>query len=229
MLFSFILTPLSDVYTTGRRTNTPCFSCQNDTTYCLHLMFVAKERPYNQNNSDFQYCLKVQYDSPLPQTRSQASRRRHAEVDVADDAGAVVLAEEHGGDAVLQLLFTDGGLIAHVGIIAKALLFRLKVRVVGSGVVCAGYAQATSSIRLAAKINFVYNRIICRYQLPRFINLAPASYNPGLVVVKWMPNPFCRTYDLLVESCRLTKRLFNIGGIRSFELAHRIYRHFIIS
>ena len=86
-------------------------------------MFVAKERPYNQNNSDFQYCLKVQYDSPLPQTRSQVSLRRHAEVDVADDAGAVVLAEEHCGNAVLQFLFADGGLIAHVGIIAKANLY----------------------------------------------------------------------------------------------------------
>ena len=36
-----------------------------------------------------------------------ASLRRYAEVDVADDAGTVVLAEEHGGDAVLQLLLPD--------------------------------------------------------------------------------------------------------------------------
>ena len=39
--------------------------------------------------------------------------RQHAEVDVANNASAVVLAEEQGGDAVLQLLFADGGLTIH--------------------------------------------------------------------------------------------------------------------
>ena len=135
-------------------------------------MFVAKERPYNQNNSDFQYCLKVQYDSPLPQTRSQVSRRRHAEVDVADDAGAVVLAEEQGGNAVLQFLFAYGGLTAHVGIIANLSLLRrfaladketrplgrldiLKVRVVGSGVECTRNANTSNTAFVTAKRNIV--------------------------------------------------------------------------
>lgn len=36
-----------------------------------------------------------------------AALRQHAKVDVADDAGAVVLAEEHCGNAVLQFLFAD--------------------------------------------------------------------------------------------------------------------------
>ena len=64
-----------------------------------------------------------------------AALRQHAKVDVADNAGTVVLAEEHCGNAVLQFLFADGGLMSHGGIIAKALLFWLKVRVVWSGVV----------------------------------------------------------------------------------------------
>ncbi len=34
--------------------------------------------------------------------------RRHAEIHVADDAGAVERAEEVGGDLVLQFLLADG-------------------------------------------------------------------------------------------------------------------------
>ena len=52
---------------------------------------------------------------------------RHAEVDVADDASTVVLAEERSGDLALQFLFADGGLMSHVDIIAKALLLRFKI------------------------------------------------------------------------------------------------------
>ena len=45
-----------------------------------------------------------------------AAFRQHAEVDVADNAGAVVLAEEHGGDTVLKLLFANGDLRLHGGL-----------------------------------------------------------------------------------------------------------------
>ena len=48
----------------------------------------------------------------------------------SDNAGAVVFAEEQSGNAILQFLFADGGLMSHVDIIAKALLSRFKVRVV---------------------------------------------------------------------------------------------------
>ena len=62
--------------------------------------------------------LSIAFAPAANEVAGIAAFRQHAKVDVADDAGAVVLAEEPSGDAVLQLLFTDGGLIAHVGIIA---------------------------------------------------------------------------------------------------------------
>ena len=106
--------------------------------------------------------------------------------------------------------------------------FRLKVGIVGSWIECAYHTETTSSVRFTAKTELVYNRIICRYKFPSFINLTSASYDPTLIVFKSVLNSFCWAYDLLVKCCRLTKRLFGIGGIRSFKLAYRIDWQFLI-
>ena len=58
---------------------------------------------------------------PIEGLGTRAPLRRHAEIHVADDAGAVERAEEVGGDLVLQFLLADGRWITrcHAHIIPK--------------------------------------------------------------------------------------------------------------
>ena len=60
----------------------------------------------------------------------------------------------------------DVGLLSHVGVTAKALLFRLKIRVVWNGVERTGYAKTTIATALTGKGNVIYYRIIRQQEFP---------------------------------------------------------------